>query len=286
LLNAKDIVRLAKTFEFSNKNYISKYPELFNETMTEIMNEKYNKDSILLNEILNKKEFNKLRTEEKSMFANISISDEKIKVPMIAESFKIKKVFNDLLDETHERVKKELAELRKKGSAPKVNQKSAPKEKRILVFDETEEKRFLSELRSNAKDPVNRHFSYIHLQSFYYKYRDVDSGYLDECIKYCENDIETLDSLQNAHIATELERIKRLGSYMDKKLVESSVKQIESGFKGNIPAFSRLAIIYEKSKEYGKAVAICDMAIRYYKRWDMETSEFEDRKNKLLDKNK
>ena len=58
------------------------------------------------------------------------------------------------------------------------------------------------------------------------------------------------------------------------------------GFKGNIPAFSRLAIIYEKSKEYGKAVAICDMAIRYYKRWDLETSEFEDRKNKLLDKNK
>ena len=61
--------------------------------MTKLVMEKYKKEGILLSEILNRKEFSKLRTEDRGMFANISISDEKIRVPMIAESLKLRKPF-------------------------------------------------------------------------------------------------------------------------------------------------------------------------------------------------
>ena len=96
-LNSADIVRLSKTFEFTNKRYILKYPELFNKTLLKIMIKRHNQDSILLNDILKKKDFDKLRTEEMRMFANISISENEINIPLISESFMIKKTFYDML---------------------------------------------------------------------------------------------------------------------------------------------------------------------------------------------
>jgi hypothetical protein len=285
-VNSKDIVRLAKILEFTNKNYISKYPEMFNETMTEIMYKKFGKESILLSEVMNKKEFNKLRVEETSMFANISVSDKKVKVPLISESFKLKKTFYDLLEETHKTVKSKLTELRKKGTAPKPEQKSKPKEKKVLAFDGKEEIRLLEELKKSFSDPVQRHFSYIQLQNFYYKFKDLDNKYLEKCIEYCEEDIKVLDDLQESYVSTELKSLERISDFYDKKDLESRKKDIDSGFKGHIPAFKRLAIIYEKSKEYDKAVEVCHIAIRYYKNLNMDTSEFENRKGKLLSKSK
>jgi hypothetical protein len=283
-LYAKDVARLAKTFEFNNKNYISKYPEMFYETMTRLMLEKYSKKGILLSEILNKKEFSKLRTEEKSMFANISISDEKIKVPMIAESFKIKKAFNNLLEETHESVKKELADLRKKGSAPKANQKSVPKVKKLLAFDEKLEKLLLSELKKSGSDLARKHFAYIQLQDFYYKYREIDPVYLTKCINYCEEDISILDAMQQQYVSSELKYLKEISKVSSSKDIESRKRYVEKGFQGNIPAYKRLAIIHEKNKDYEKAIEICDQAVQYYQRWDMDADEFLDRKKKLIDK--
>lgn len=283
-LYSNDIIRLAKTFEFNNKNYISKYPEMFNNTMIEIIEKKYEKDFILLGDILSKTEFNKIRTEKMRMFANISISDKEVDVPLISESFKVKKVFNNILEETHETVKFKLAELRKKGKAPNPIGKSKSKTKPILVFDEQNEKILLKELKDNMNSPVDRHFSYIQLQNFYYRFRDLDDKYVEECIKYCEKDIEILDELQKAYISRELENLEGLTSIYEKKELEKRKQEIEKGFNGNIPAFKRLAIIYEKNKQYNKAVEICDMAINYYSNWSMDKSEFENRKNKLLNK--
>ncbi|WP_161879118.1 TerB N-terminal domain-containing protein [Alkalibacterium sp. MB6] len=283
-LYAKDIVRLAKTFEFTNKNYMSKYPDLFIETMTKLVLEKYKKEGILLSEILNRKEFSKLRTEDRGMFANISISDEKIRVPMIAESFKIKKTFYDLLEETHESVKKELADLRKKGSAPEVNQKSASKEKKLLVFDENLEEQLLSELKNSGSDLLRKHFAYIQLQDFYYKYRDIDSESLTKCIYFCEEDIRKLDEMHQQYISSELNKLKGISAILNDSEIESRKRYIEKGFQANIPAFKRLAIIYEKNKDYDKAIEICDQAVHYYQKWGMDANEFLDRKKKLIEK--
>ena len=58
-------------------------------------------------------------------------------------------------------------------------------------------------------------------------------------------------------------------------------------FNGRIPAFERLAIIYEKQKNYIKAIEICDKAIQYYGPLGMKENveDFSKRKQKLTEKN-
>ena len=59
-------------------------------------------------------------------------------------------------------------------------------------------------------------------------------------------------------------------------------------FYANIPAFKRLAIIYEKEKDYDSAITICDQAISFYEAGDMQSLalEFSERKQKLLNRKK
>src|SRR5699024_1994526 len=166
---AADFAILYNTFEFTNKRCISKYADLCNKTLLKIMIKRYNQDSILLNDILKKKDFDKLRTEKMRMFANISISENEINIPLISESFMIKKTFYDMLSETNETVKAELAALRKEGKATKAEKKK--KSNTILTFDRVEESKLLDELNNTRNNIVDRHFTYIKLQNFYYKYR-------------------------------------------------------------------------------------------------------------------
>jgi hypothetical protein len=281
---SKDITRLAKTFEFTNNNYIKKYPNLFDETMNEILSDEFGDNSIKISDLLSEKEFKKLRNENIPMFANISISDKKIKTPLISESFKLKKTFNDILIKTHETVKEKLVELRKKGKAPEVKKNKKATKKEVLVFDEKEEKRLLKDLKKNFNDPFSRHYTYIELQKFYYKYRKIDDKYVDECIKYCEDDLKTLNDFQQAYMDTELKRLKQSSKYLSKKEIKEEKENIYKGYPVTIPAFKRLAIIHEKNKDYEKAISVCEKAIVYYNNAGVDNSEFIKRKEKLESK--
>jgi hypothetical protein len=113
-LSARDIMRMAKTFEFTNQNYIKKYSDIFVRVLKELMIEKYGADTIQISSILSKGDISKLSNQTIPIFANTSIRDKNIPVPMICENFKLKKEFNILLENAHEKVKKEVTELRKK----------------------------------------------------------------------------------------------------------------------------------------------------------------------------
>lgn len=202
----------------------------------------------------------------------------------------IKKTFYDLFYETHETVKVELAALRKEGKAPKAKKKKKSKNNTVLIFDKIEESKLLDELNNTRDNIVNRHFTYIKLQNFYYKYRELDSNldsiYIDECIRYCKEDIESLDDLQKAYVNSELNDLNKLSNYYEKSELRERMSEIRQGFKGRIPAFERLAIIYEKQKEYSKAIEVCNLAIGYYESLDMgETIDgLQRRKIRLLNK--
>ena len=141
-LNAKDIIRLAKSFEFTTLNYIKNYPVIFEEVLNEELRSKFNSEEVFCNSFINKSDFNKLRKQTVPIFANISIISKSIDVPMIVESFKLKKVMNALLCSTHEKVKIQLAEMRKNGTldSPSSNEK---KEKEVPIFDTSTEKELL-----------------------------------------------------------------------------------------------------------------------------------------------
>lgn len=214
-LNAKDIIRMAKTFEFENKNYIKKYPELFEQTMTDVILNKCGSTNVNLRDYITPTEFKKIKSENIRLFANVSLIDHhQIKVPVFADNFKLKKNMYDILEATHEEVKSKLPELRKKGELESTPQEKTPK--KILLFDQPAEKELLEQLRKFSKEPVQRHFTYIALQDFYYKFRNLGDSYLDKCIEYCMTDINTLDALQRANIQDETANLKRLSDIYSK----------------------------------------------------------------------
>lgn len=283
-LSAKDIMRMVKTFEFTNLNYIKKYPEFFEELLLANMQQKYNTDTLSIKDFITVTENRKLHTQKTPIFANMSIIDTNIQVPLIADNFKLKKTVYDLLEETHEQTKVKLATLRKTGEL-KAEVKAEPKKKVIPVFDSDIEKTLQKEFISIKDDAVGRHFSLIALQNFYYKYRDADEKYVDKCIAACIEDINSLVNLQIDYRKQEIERINQLSKYHSS--LENDAKVSNVGyFIGVIPAFSRLAIIYEKNKKFNDALNVCDQAIRYYTSYGMpsQSQEFEERKEKLLKK--
>jgi len=170
-----------------------------------------------------------------------------------------------------------ITEMRKTGKAVPVK-KTLVKPKKKIVFDVKQEKVLLTELSKNKKNLVDRHFLYISLQDFYYKYRTVDDKYIEKCIEYCNLDINSLSEMQEAYISEEIKRAQQLASFSGSKNLKEEIEEIKKrGFIGNIPAFKRLAIIYDKQGKYDEAISICDRAITY----GQSVQDFEERKQKL-----
>jgi len=276
----KDVMRMSSTFEFNNKNYIKKHPDLFLESLTEAIKTKIGSETIDLKNYLTASEIKKVRQQEVGVFANMSINDNSIPIPLLSENFKLKREMYNFLETAHEDVKKKLAEMRKAGKTLPTKKKPA-KQKKGITFDEKQEKTLLNELSKNKRNPVNRHFTYIQLQNFYYKFRSIDESYLNNCIEFCKLDLNSLSELNEAYISEEINRNKQLASYSGKKIQKIEIEKIkEEGFIGNIPAFKRLAIIYEKLGELENAIEICNKAIEY----GQSIEEFTKRKEKLIQK--
>lgn len=273
----KDIVRMAKTFEFTNMNYIKKYPDLFLESLRDTIISKNGTEEVDLKKYLTKSEVKKVKQQEVGIFANTSIIEKSIPIPLLSENFKLKRELYNFLETAHENAKAKLSEMKKAGKAVPVK-KAPTKPKKEIIFDQKQEKVFLSELSQHKRNPVNRHFTYINLQNFYYKYRTLDEKYLDKCIEFCLLDLNSLSEMQEAYISEEIKRAKQLASFHGPKyLKEETAKIKEKGFIGNIPAFKRLTIIYEKQGKIDESIDICNRAIEY----GQSTQEFEDLKSKL-----
>jgi hypothetical protein len=201
-------------------------------------------------------------------------------------AFRLKKTMFDLLEKTHNDVKLQLAEMRKKGAAP--NKVTSDKKKTpIETFDAQKEKELLNKYNSCEPGTVEEHFVSIELQDFYYKYRNLDSKYLQKCIDFCNDDITKLQSINIDYINSErasILELARLGT--PKEEIEKHLSEV-SVFSWTIPAFKRLAIIYEKNKDYDRAIAVCNAAIKYYEavKNTVSQEDFEERLNRLNSKN-
>lgn len=278
-LTANDIMRMARTFEFSNMNYIKKHPDIFQSVLEDLLIDKYGEKTILLSRLLSKSDVSKLLTQDTPIFANTSIRDKSFPVPIISSNFKLKKDFNILLENAHEIVKKKINEMRKEGSLKEIKTEKQTKE--LPVFNEKEERDLLAALAKIKGDLVQRHFIYISIQDFYYKYRDLDEKYLLLCIEYCMKDIQILNEMEAQYIQSEINREKEYAKVMGNQFTKQEEDKIrDTGFIGRIPAFSRLAIIFEKQKKYEKAIEVCDIAISF----KHEAEEYKQRKDKIIKK--
>ncbi|MEX1011070.1 MAG: TerB N-terminal domain-containing protein [Balneolaceae bacterium] len=275
--SANNLMRMAKTFEFTNLNYIKKYPEVFQKCLEDALSQSNNSKNFELNGYFKNSNLSDVKTKEIRVFANMSISDESVHIPLISEIFKLKKDIYNLLETAHNNTKSVLAENRKKGkpTQPKISPK---KNKTVTKFDYDQEKALLQQLAQSEGDPVKRHFAYIDLHKFYYKYRNLSDEYLIKCIEFCLLDLNSLDELVKSYISQQLKSLKQISSLYDSDYIEKETLRIrQEGFIGNIPAFKRLVIIYEKQGNLLEAIEICNRAIEY----GQSVSDFIDRKAKM-----
>ncbi|WP_040977780.1 TerB N-terminal domain-containing protein [Oceanobacillus jeddahense] len=260
-LTAKDIIRLSKSFGYTKTNYVKGYPELFERVLSDRIQSNYGQKDIMLADLIT--DLSQVKSSRLQLFANMSLMNKEVAFPDILLDTKFTGVINTLLNDTHEQLKSDLAEMRKNNIAPQKKNNSKPK--KVIKFDQMEERRLLKELGKNKEDPVNKHFTYIQLQDFYYKYRNLDPKYLNECIAYCFKDIESLKELHESYVNQRIKDEMSLIDYRSKLESDNNIdKIVKEKFQGRIPAFNRLAIIYEKKKDYEKAIEVSKQAIAYY----------------------
>ncbi len=185
-LSAADIMRMAKTFEFTNMNYIKKYPDIFILNVRTTLMETYNDDKIYLEKIITKTELNKLKYENVLIFANTSIRDQNIAVPKISDVFKLKKEMNTILEKAHEKTKEAIAESRKKGIM--IEKVVSKKEEKIIQKKSPIAPELLKEPDNNLNF-LSKHFHYSNQIQAFYARRNESPEYLDKAIEACNKQI-------------------------------------------------------------------------------------------------
>ncbi len=104
----------------------------------------------------------------------------------------------------------------------------------------------LKALEVKDGNPIDRHFAYNYLIELYYKLRDDQPDAIEKCVKYCTEDIASIDAFIHA----------------------SGQADCVLGISGGnviiprIPSFERLAIIYEDRGDLHEAIRICKQAIK------------------------
>lgn len=278
-----DLMKMAKTFEFTNSNYIKKYPSEFVEVLKRVIHQRNGENSIDINSYITKTEWRKMKTENIQVFANVTLSDTKISVPLISECFKFKKEMFDILEEAHKETKAIVSNKRKDGTL--TEHEPMEKASTIITFDFEKEKELLNQYEATKDRLLDRHFVLIQLQEFYYKYREIDRKYLNLCIDMCNEDIAMLPKMQESYKIEEEENIRNMAEIYSEKEISKKISEI-SFFEGNIPAFKRLVIIFEKSKNYNRSIQICESAIAYYESIELYSvcGDFRERIEKLIQK--
>lgn len=112
-LTVSEIIKNHKYFEFHNNRYIKGNPELFRQTLSELLQRDFHENEINLNEHF-PMDINNLPIKQERIFANVSLKNYEAPIPDFKNE-KLLQSISALLSETHETVKSKLRELRKRG---------------------------------------------------------------------------------------------------------------------------------------------------------------------------
>ena len=115
-LTSDEIISLSSSVGFTNKRYIKEYPDLFRKKIDSILIEMFGKSGYPIYQLKMKYSLEPIMS-----FANISLNNETRfpALPNILNSPELSSSLNMILKTAHDYVKQDLAEMRKKGLAPK-----------------------------------------------------------------------------------------------------------------------------------------------------------------------
>ena len=112
-----EIMNNAKAFSFSNQHYIKDNPDIFLGFLQESIRRRCGADNVPLTNLFSDANPTNMKAVEIPLFANISIIDKVVRVPLLIEYIPFCNEMHSLLNEAHESTKKYLAELRKNSTS-------------------------------------------------------------------------------------------------------------------------------------------------------------------------
>ncbi|MED4126507.1 tetratricopeptide repeat protein, partial [Halalkalibacterium halodurans] len=141
-------------------------------------------------------------------------------------------------------VKKETRQI----STLDINQTLLLAEENKYVNDDLAKQLYAHAYEITQNNIIDRHFLYNQLIDYYYGLRDKEEDALTICKKFC---IESI-----AHTSNFLKEDEK----QHNRLYKDS-REKRDYIAPRIPAFQRLAIIYENENEFDKAVEVCQKAL-------------------------
>ncbi len=114
-ISAEEFSRLSMGFKDLNMRYLKNENELYTKAVREVFIEKFGENSLPLNEIVN---YKSVKRKKSMAYANFSFPENVrfIDTPMLFEDKALKKTVSDIHNASHEMVKNELKDLRKRNA--------------------------------------------------------------------------------------------------------------------------------------------------------------------------
>lgn len=112
-ITSREIMYYAEWFGFHNTRYIKNNSELFSKVLSDLIYIQFQRNYLVVSDILTESDIQNMPKVKLRVFANTSLNDTRVEAPQMSEDYRVRKFMSNLLLETHENVKKLLAEQRK-----------------------------------------------------------------------------------------------------------------------------------------------------------------------------
>lgn len=290
-ITPSDIMRFHKDFHFTNNHYIKSNPDLFLKNLkNNITIATGNTEYIYASHYFTASDTCNIPAVRERIFANVSIMDKELIIPDVTHISKFTGTIYRILNKTHEDTKNELAISRKKAKkaqpAPQSTVTNTSKE--ILytkwgayIMPEPYAINFRkgprTDLKSISSNDSVENFSTAQNDASaifescesasnteYWsdeKYRQVVTRYYDE-MNQIENSWSILYNLKDySSSRAEKFALDCQNNIETLKLMVKIGKKYGDSIPPSIPAYKRLAMLYEKQELYEKAIAICIEAL-------------------------
>lgn len=272
----KDFMMLASKFGFTNKLYINKYPQIFEECLKNIISRKTKKCYVPISKCIYQNEHKNSITHVFSVFANSSIACAEISTEVSSEG---KKIVSALLLEAHNMVKIKILELKKAGQMSEVN--NPPKRKAIpkpAVSEKAFEK-MEQELMTAFEKSISAEEKYkkcCDLCNHYFTYRKENKPYYEKCLEYCKICLDLIPNILQEYsrkkeqeyldLKEKKNRYIKSNDYFMLNIVQNSIDRLEEkfDFSKKVDAFVYMVTIFSEQGKPSESIFACDRALEYY----------------------
>ena len=257
-ITAFDIMKFHKFFNFTNTRYIKNNSDMFLKNLRQnICYQNNGRESLDASLYCTESNFSHLPTISLPIFANVSIREKEVTIPNLSCDSHFMGCIFLLLDKAHQDTKQELANLRIGKSANSTTEEQSTESNTPYAGSYFDDKKFMSlqQIYYDNSQKIESQWSIL------YNLKTYTGSNADRYMELCRLNIQQYTKMND--------RGKHYTDY------ESPL---------GVPAYKRLAMLYEKQGNYEASFEVCIEAIKSGILYDGNKSGFKGRAARMIKK--